>query len=157
MGHIKKGMILNPIDLKTLAAGRFRLFYDEAALIEQGGKKDPWYRVIPCRYGQIYPYSDTLLAIHSKGTGVRQKLQAIEGLTVRNWADDGEAIFLFAPALFDRVTEIAKPKRKRKLSDSHKAKLIEAGSKALKAYQNTSLNAPKKAKNGREAAQAIVG
>lgn len=148
---------MNPIDLKTLAAGRFRIALDEAALIEPGGKKDPWYQVIPCRYGQIYPDSDTLLSVHSKGSGIRRKLQAIEGLTVHNWSDDGEAIFLFAPGLFDQVVEIVKPKRKRKLSDSHKAKLIEAGSKALKAYLNSSLITPKQAKNGREAVQAIVG
>jgi hypothetical protein len=149
--------MMNPIDLKTLAAGRFRLFYDEAALIEQGGKKDPWYQVIPCRYGQIYPYSDTLLAIHSKGSGIRRKLQAIDGLKLHNWSDDGEAIFLFAPGLFDQVAEIVKPKRKRRLSASHKANLIESGTKALKAYQKSIVNAPKQAKNGREPVQPIVG
>jgi hypothetical protein len=146
---------LNPINLKTLAAGRFRITLDEVALIEPGGKKDPWYLVIPCRHGQIYPYSDTPLAIHSKGSGIRRKLQAIDGLTVRNWSDDGEAIFLFGSALFDRVAEIVKPKRKRRLSDSHKAKLIEAGSKALKAYQKSIVNAPKHGKKGRSPAQAI--
>jgi hypothetical protein len=121
----KRIKILNPIDLKTLASGRFRLSLDEAALIEPGGKKDPRYQVIPCRYGQIYPYSDTLLAIHSKGSGIRRKLQATEGLTVRNWSDDGEAIFLFAPGLFSQVAEIVKPKRKRQLDPAQRRAAIE--------------------------------
>lgn len=121
---------MNPIDLRTLAAGRFRLGLDEAALIEPGGKKDPWYQVIPCRYGQIYPYSNTLLAVHSEGQGVRKKLAEISGLILQNWSDDGEAIFLFAPGLFDRVAEIVKPRRKRhgrQLSDGELQKFIKSG------------------------------
>jgi hypothetical protein len=150
-------MILNPIDLKTLAAGRYRITQDEAASIEPGGKKDPWYQVIPCRYGQIYPFSDTRLAIHSKGFGIRLKLQAVNGLTIHNWSDDKEAIFLFGSALFNRVAGIVKPKRKRRLSDSHKAKLFESGTNALKAYKNSIVNAPNRANNRPISAQVVVG
>jgi hypothetical protein len=155
MGHIKKGMILKQIDLKTLAAGRFRLTFDEAASIEPGGKKDPWYQVIPCRYGQIYPFSDSLLAIHSKGSGIRRRLQAIEGLTVLNWSDDGEAIFLFPQERFDRVAEIVKPRRKRHLSEANKKKLVEAGSRALKLCRKANTKCPKTAQ-GRAIAREVV-
>jgi hypothetical protein len=148
---------MNPIDLKAIAAGRFKIGFDEAALIEPGGKKDPWYLMIPCKYGQIYPYSDKLLAIHSKGSGIRQKLSAIPGLTNHNWSDDGEAIFLFPLTLFDKVAEIVKPKRKRRLSESHKAKLVGAGVKALRLHQNSILNTPKTAKDKRISIQSIVG
>lgn len=149
-------MILNPIDLKTLAAGRFKLASDEAALTEPGGKKDPWYQVIPCRHGQIYPYSDSLLAIHSKGSGIRRRLQAIDGLTIRNWSDDGEAIFLFPPALMDRVAEIVKPRRRKRLSEGHKARLIEAVTRALKVYQNSTVEARKQPQDRRSPAQPMV-
>jgi hypothetical protein len=121
----KRIKILNPIDLKTLAAGRFRITSDEAALIEPGGKKDPWYQVIPCRYGQIYPYSNTLLAVHSKGSGIRRKLQALKGLMVQNWSDDGEALFLFKAELCEQVAEIVKPKRKRQLDPAQRQAAIE--------------------------------
>jgi hypothetical protein len=153
----QKKLALQNTVMPAVGQSIYRLALDEAAAFEQGGKKDPWYQVIPCRYGQIYPYSDTLLAVHSKGSGIRRKLQAIEGLTVHNWSDDGEAIFLFEHALFNRVAEIVKPKRKRQLSDSHKAKLIESGTKALKAYKNSIVNAPKQAKNMPISAQAVIG
>ena len=148
---------MNPINLKTLAAGQFRLGLDEAALIEPGGKKDPWYQVIPCKYGQIYPFSNTLLAIHSKGSGIRQKLQDIEGITVHNWSDDGEAIFLFGPELFEKVTGVVKPKRKRQLSQAQRQQTADR----LRAYHfrpnSTHVNAEKRPENGPISTQAIVG
>jgi len=148
---------MNPIDLKTLANGRFRLAFDEAALIEPSGKKDPWYQVIPSRYGHIYPYSDTLLAIHSKGSGIRRKLQAIEGLAAHNWSDDGEAIFLFAPGLFNRVAEIAKPRRKRQLSDDQR----QIATDRLRAFHfkpnSMQPKAQKQAKNRPIVVQAVLG
>jgi|WetSurMetagenome_2_1015567.scaffolds.fasta_scaffold1030569_1 hypothetical protein len=117
--------MVNPIDIKIMAACHFKLSQDEAASIEPGGRKDPWYQVIPCKYGQIYPYSETLLAVHSKGPGIRRKLQDIKGLTIHNWSDDGEAIFLFAPVLFDQVAEIVKPKRKRQLDPAQRQVAVE--------------------------------
>jgi hypothetical protein len=142
---------LNPIDLNTLAAGRFRLALDEAASIEPGGKKDPWYQIIPCRYGQIYPYSDILLAIHVRGNGAKRRLAEIPGITINNRSDDGEAIFLFAPELFNHVAEIVQPKRKRRLSEAHRQKLAEVGTRALKLCQKSN---SKCSKRGQE--QAIA-
>jgi hypothetical protein len=130
---------------------------DEAALFEPTGKKDPWYQLMQCRNGQIYPYSDKLLAVHSKGSGIRQKLRAIEGLTGHNWSDDGEAIFLFTPALFEQVAGIVKPKRKRRLNDGQRKAVADR----LRAYhfkpKSTHVDAEEQGKNRPISAQAIVG
>lgn len=148
---------MDPIDLKTLSAGRFRLALDEAAFAEPGGKKDPWYQVIPCRNGQIYPFSDKLLAIHVKGYAARRKLADIAGLIQHNWSDDGEAIFLFPIPLFGRVAEIIKPKRRRRLGEDQRR----AASDRLRAYHlrpnSVHVDAENRPENEPVSGQAILG
>jgi hypothetical protein len=92
---------------------------------------------MPCKHGQIYPYSDKLLAVHVKGHAARRKLAGVSGIVLYNWSDDGEAIFLFAPALFDKVGEIVRPRWRRRLSVAHRQKLVEAGIDALKSCRKT--------------------
>jgi len=138
---------VNPIDLKSIAAGRFRIALDEAALAEPGGKKDPWYQVIPCRNGQIYPYSDKLLAVHVNGYAARRRLADIAGLSQHNWSDDGEAIFIFPLDLFEKVAEIVKPRRKRKLSESHRKALLESSRDNRFKHKSAVLNTRNKAKS----------
>ena len=155
---------MNPIDLKSLSDGRFKLALDEVALLEPGGKKDPWYQVMPCRHGQIYPYSDKLLAIHVKGYAARRKLADMAGLVQYNWSEDGEAVFLFAPALFEKVAEIVKPKRRRRLSEAQRMKLIQTGTESLQAYRKANSESanltPKREIGGElipEVGQSILG
>lgn len=146
---------MNPIDLKTIAAGRYKIALDEAASIEPGGKKDSWYQVIPCRYGQIYPYSDNLLAVYVQGLAARNRLSGLAELTLCNWSDDGEAVFLFPLILLDLVAEVVKPRRKRRLSEGHKSALLDAGRAHLFRPRSTVPDAKKTGTNRPIAARAI--
>ena len=46
-----------------------------------------------------------------------------------------EAVLFFPPALLEKVAAVAGGRRKRKLSDDHRAKLIEAGKVGREALQ----------------------
>ncbi len=148
---------MHPIDLKNVSAGRFKLSLDPAADREPSGKKDPWYQAIPCKHGQVYPYSDALLAVHVKGYAARRKLADIDGPIQYNWSDDGEAVFLFPPALFEQVAEIIRPKRKRRLGEAQRR----AAADRLRAYHfrpnSTHVNTEKRAENKPIPVRPMVG
>jgi hypothetical protein len=97
------------------------------------------------------------LAIHARGTGIRRQLQAIRGLILHNWSDDGEAIFLFPPSLFDAVADIVKPRRKRQLGEAQRRKATER----LRAYRfrpkSAHVNAKKAGINRAISVRPIVG
>ena len=116
-----------PLNFRQLYGHRHRIVLDESALCEPGGKDDPWYFQIPCRFGHIYPYSDKLLAFYFDGYGVRAKLhRKHRDIETRQWGDT-EVVFLFTPEQFPVVAQYAKPKRRRRLSDEHRRKLAVAG------------------------------
>ena len=130
-----------PVNLKDLFGDRYRVGLDDSTQHEPGARKDPWHYVIPCRNGSISPFSDELLAFHCTARGIRTRLHRHHPeIDVRNWSDDGEAIFLFRPDQFDLMTKYAKPRRKRRLSPEHRQKLVKAGSLALKSYRKSNSN-----------------
>ena len=107
---------------------QFRITLDDAAHCEPSGKNDPWYFQIPCKYGNIYPYSDRLLGFHCEGERVRARLHRDHPeIEAHQWSDDGEAIFLFKPDQFELIAQYAQPSRKKRLSNDHLRKLIAAG------------------------------
>lgn len=119
-----------PINLKDLFGDRYRVVVDDSANQEPGAKTDPWYFMIPCRYGSISPFSDELLAFHCAARGIRTRLHREHPeIQVQNWSDDGEAVFLFRPDQFDLVAEYAKPRRKRQISGKERSRLAEMSRK----------------------------
>ena len=122
---------MKPINLRECYGDCHRIVLDESAYCEEGGRKNPWYFQIPCKYGHFYPHSDWRIGFYCESAIIRHKLRRDHPeIEVRQWADDGEAVFLFKPEQFELVAEYAQPKRKRglrKLSAEHKAKLVEAG------------------------------
>jgi hypothetical protein len=130
-----------PSNLKEQFSDRYRVVLDESADGEPGAKSDPWNFIIPARYGSIYPFSDVLLAFHCKARGIRTRLSKDHSeILVRNWSDDGDAIFLFRPDQFKLVAEYARPKRRRRLSPDHRKKLVKAGSRSLESYRDSNSN-----------------
>lgn len=107
---------MNPINLKV-AFPRYRVALDECA----ESRRDPWSFVIPCRYGLIYPFSDTLLAVQCDNSKIRARRLAGLGLAVSQ-AGDTEFTFLFRPDQMEQVAEIVQPKRRRRLNLSDEAK-----------------------------------
>lgn len=132
---------MQPINLKELFGNKYRIEHDPAAAYEQGGKRDPWLFIIPCKYGHIYPHSDKLLAVWIDGSNIRKRfMDAFPDLECVNWSDTGEAIFLFPPGIFEGIAKILKPKKRpgvRKLSPEHREKLTTAGTDALKKHKKS--------------------
>ena len=118
----------NSYDLSENFGARYRITLDEAAFCEPGGKENPWYFQIPCKYGHIYPCSDKLLAFFCESGGIRRRLRDDHPeLEVRQWSEVSEAVFLFKPEQLDLVAQYAKPRRKRRLSPAHRKKLSKSG------------------------------
>ena len=138
-----------PINLKDLFGDRYRVGLDESARHEPGAKVDPWHYVIPCRHGGISPFSAELLAFHCTAPGIRAKLHlGHREIEVRNWSDDGEAVFLFRPDQFDLVADYAKPKRKRRISEKERDRLAKIGRDHCFKSNSTAINATKTVQSG---------
>ncbi len=101
----------------------YRVTLDESA---EGGK-DTWMYQVPGRFGTIYPHGGDLLAVecdyHDR---TARSLAALPGVTLHQ---DGnrEKTFLFAAELFPAVAAIVQPRRRRRLSEQAKQKLVAAG------------------------------
>jgi hypothetical protein len=101
------------IDLKSLFGGRYRITLDPA---EHGHRNpDPMYYVILCKYGEIYPYSDTELAVMVTSIRLGNAMRSIPQLKAHQVADDA-IIFRFSPVDFDLVAKWVKPFKRRQIS-----------------------------------------
>lgn len=119
---------MKPIDLKELYGNSYKIELDEAATCQDESRSNPSYYQIPCKFGHFYPHSDKLIGLYCKGQKLRARLHRDHSkLEVRQWSDDGEAVFLFTTNQFDLVASYAQPKRKRQLSPDHQQKLTESG------------------------------
>ena len=116
-------------DLAAVAAGRYKITY-ECPLDRRptGGPKDPWAAMVPCAGGShIYPFAHGTLALFLLGR--RPKLtRFLEeiGCEVRTRGDDGTTL-VFAVGLFERVAQMIRARKRKRLSPEHRAKLIAAG------------------------------
>ena len=138
------GINIEPLNLKESFEKRYRIAIDESAYLPGEGKDNPWYYQIPCKYGHIYPHSDKKLGFYCESGNIRNRLhQEHTDIEITNWSDDGEAVFLFTPDQFNIVAEFAKPKRKKRLSQDHRRKLISAGTDALKRHRKSIQNGTK--------------
>jgi hypothetical protein len=126
---------MDVIDLKALFGDRCRITLDPAA---QGQRKpDQMYFVIPCEYGEIYPFSADKLAVMVTSIKVAQRLRREHPeLKVHQSADDA-AVFLFSPDQFDLVARYVHPRRKRQLSPEQREFLRRIGfrSRAVKEFE----------------------
>jgi hypothetical protein len=113
-----------PLNLKALFGGRFKIRLDESAFCAAESKNDSWYYQIPCKYGHIYAYSDRLLAYYCDSGRVRRERlhRQHPEIEVCQWGDY-EAVFLLPPDQLELIAKYARPRRKRKLSPEHRQKL----------------------------------
>ena len=129
-----------PIDIKRDYGDRYKVTLDEAARHEVNGRNNPWYYQIPCKVGNIYPYSSKLLAFYCEGTGIKARLLR-EQKNIKLIQDgDIEGVFLFTPDQFDIIAQYAKPRKRRRLSPEQRERLIEAGKGNLKNRKKTGVN-----------------
>jgi len=95
---------------------------------------DPWYHIIPCRFGHIYPHGAGRLGFASDCRGaIAKRVAALPFATVTQDASDGMNI-TFPAEHFDEVARIVRPKRRRRLCDAQRAASIER----LRKYRLTS-------------------
>jgi hypothetical protein len=115
------------IDLKERFGRRYRVEYEESYYAEYGPNvhtHDPWYMILPCQKGHIFPHGDNLLGVATNSRGpVVKRLQAIRGLRILQDGDDGiNAVFLVD--VFEDVAKVMNPRRRRRLSPEQKAQAV---------------------------------
>lgn len=127
------------IDLKEWFGKDYRVAADPG-----GGpsNRDPWYWIIPCRYGEIYPFGGDLLCVWIVGTRRSALAEKLVPQLRRHQTGESEAVFLFPVALFDRVAELVRPRRKRRLSAGHRKTLTVAGAAHRYSANPAGLNEP---------------
>ena len=87
---------------------------------------DPHRMIIPCQFGHFYVHGDQMLGASTKSRGpTAKRLSALLCVRVVQDADDGINV-IFDAADFDAVAEIMKPRRRRRLTAEHKAKLAQS-------------------------------
>jgi hypothetical protein len=121
--HLRDTML----DLKSLAADRYRITLDESASEDTDRETKLWCYRLPCRYGFISVHGVNTLAAYTRGRMV-SKLEALEGVTVHQRGDQ-EVRILFHPDRLDAIAELLKARKRRRLSDDQKARLALAGAK----------------------------
>jgi hypothetical protein len=126
------------VNLAQLFGDRYKVAYDPAydPFNVPHDKRDPWMMQLPCERGTIYPHGGDLLAVEvDNRTPTARKVAALPGVCVSQGddgkpADDpykdwgGDMTFLFPLALFDRVAALVKPRKRRRLSEEDKARLL---------------------------------
>jgi hypothetical protein len=121
-------------NLRELYGSRFRIAYDDSA-ITPTDRRDPWLMTIPCRGGVIYPHSAGLLAVEiDYRPHLAKRVAAIPGVRLHQ-CGDGEKTFLFPLDRFEQVAEVAKPRRRRRLTPEQRA----AGAGRLAAWREKAL------------------
>jgi hypothetical protein len=153
---------------------RFRVALEESWQGELASNPDRrWLEIIPCKGfkkgpGQegsfigLFSEDPPTLHLYSDRPITAKKIwQAIKNHP-GTWADfalDGEAVLFFAPALLEKVAEMAGARKKRQLSEGHRAKLIEAGKvgrEALKKWQTERSNGDQTDPNSNDLPAAMV-
>jgi len=116
------------IDLRDLAGKRYRVAHDPAYQAEYGERGftvDLWLLTIPCQFGHFFPWGGDRLAFSTNNRGRTAKiLAALPFVRIEQDAEDGFTLS-FDAQHFDEVAQIAKPKRRRQVSDAERARLAE--------------------------------
>jgi len=122
--------------LAKLTANRYKTTLEESWHHERSEVRSPdriWYEQIPCLGGafiSVYSLEPLILKLWTpRPKNARIVWEAIKGAT-GVWADfhfEGEAEIFFPLELVFKVADLAGARRRRQLSDEHRAKLVEAG------------------------------
>ncbi len=133
------------VNLKETFGKRFKIAWDESYYAERGASArsdDPWLQIIPCQHGHIYPYGGEMLVASTARHGrVAKSLVQLDCTTLYRDGDDGVDL-LFHVDDFGTVAKLMKPRRRRKLSAEHRAKLVAAGLPFQKRCQQAGVETP---------------
>jgi hypothetical protein len=122
--------------LADLSERRYRIVLEESWQHERPEVRSAdriWYEIIPCRgedcFIGVYSLEPLILQLStSRPKNARTVWEAIKGTpgAKSDFHFDGEAVIYFPPDAVHIVAEIAGARKKRRLSEAHKAKLAEA-------------------------------
>jgi hypothetical protein len=136
------------VNLKKRFGDRFKVDNEQAYHAQYGPKariEDPWYMILRCQRGHIYPHGGKTLAASTDRNGpVANRLVGLDCATVVQDGDDGVNV-TFDVDDFGEVAEVMKPKRKRQgraLSDEEKKRLADQGRAALNKRRGATPQAP---------------
>ncbi len=110
------------IDLKKFAGVRYRMVLDESAELDTDHESRLWYYRIPCKYGFIAVHGPKTLSASTNRRIMAGRLATLPGVKVRQ-RGDSEVTVTFPPDCLDAVANLLQAKRRRRLSDAHKASL----------------------------------
>jgi hypothetical protein len=118
---------MTPINLNKRLGKRYRIGWDPAydPRNRPKDKLDPWAMQIPGKFGTIYPYCESTLAVmidHHVITANR--VAKIPGVEIIQDGDE-EKTFRFPIELFDKVAELVKPHRKPQLTEEQSREAVE--------------------------------
>lgn len=121
------------VNLRKTYGRRFKVAYEETYYAEYGRGariEDAWYMVMMCRYGHVFPHGGTTLAASVDGhPKVAGRLKKLSCCRVQQDGDFGELTAVFDVADFERVAQVMRPRRRRRVSEKERARLREIGFK----------------------------
>jgi hypothetical protein len=136
------------VNLKKRFGDRFKVDNEQAYHAQSGPMArvdDPWYMILLCANGHIYPHDVRTLAASTDRNGpVANRLVGLDCVTVAQDGDDGVNV-TFDVDNFDQVAKVMKPKRKRQgraMSAEEKKRLADRGRAALRRCRGTTPQAP---------------
>lgn len=130
------------INLREYYGKQYKIFLDESweYMENKSEEEKPWCYELRGKYGLIYPYDDSTLAVMVTSESIKGRLKRnFKGRVATFWDGDGEGVFLFDPGLIYEIAEMIRARRRRQLSPEAKEKLANRGREALKRYRKTNL------------------
>ena len=108
------------LDLRELFGDKYRIGWEADST-----HRSPWEMQLLCKYGLIYPWGGTRLAVQIDfHPNIARQVARLPGVELVQDGDD-EKTFRFDVSSFDAVAELVKPRRKRVFTDEQKAELVE--------------------------------
>lgn len=113
------------VNLLTTFGDRYQITYDPAYTPPRDkNARDPWYMVIPCQRGAIYPQGGTRLVVEVDGRPTTiKRLKALNCVTLKQHGDHF-ASFTFDVTDFDQIAAVVMPRRRRVASEKHRQHLL---------------------------------
>ena len=119
------------IDLNKLQS-RYKVTLEESySYAGELDRSDPdfplMYQIIAGKYGEVYAYDDTHLAVYVTGQNRHKEVSRLDGIQTLHDCD-GEGVYLFKadnPELLDAIAKIIHAHKKRRLSEKQKKQAVE--------------------------------
>lgn len=108
------------INLKAAFGDRYRIALESSHA--PGEQIDPWYYIVPGKYGHVYPFGGEYLCVYTDHRRLKSILKRIEGGEV--WQEgDWELVVKFHVSAWEPYFRAVRCYRKKRISPEQLAKL----------------------------------